>query len=157
MAVKNNNSGDSGFTLVELMVAAAVSSIGLVVLMGSVLAVDNHQTISDYEAIGTNFTSNVLEFVQDQDFTDFEDLATYNPGITDAEGNVNVPGFGTASFTMFAIIPNGVGTPISFEIGVDDPANIVIPPNPVEVRAVINAGGYGESTYSYSTSTMISF
>jgi len=101
---------EDGFTLVELMVAAAVSSIGLVVLMGSVLAVDNHQSISDYKATGTNFTSNVLEFVQDQDFTDFADLATYDPGIADAEGNVNIPGFGTASFTMFALIPNGGGT-----------------------------------------------
>ena len=158
MNIKNNG----GFTMVELMVASAVFASGMAVLMGSTLAINNHQTYTDDESTGSNFNQTVLEFVQNQDFSSFEDVMTYDPGITDERGYVNIPGFGEARFGLVAIIKmegqgEGQGSQYYVELGDDTFPDIVNPPNPIEVVAILNSPDMSGKYTQYKASTMINY
>lgn len=168
MAKKRQKKGNGGFTLVELMIASGVFAISLVALLGGVVQVTTHNDMANNRAQANMFNRNTLETLRG---LGADDVLAYQIPLDNPEmGTVNIPGFGEAIPTMFAMIPNAQGGVDLFELGVDDPATVPDPPNPMEVQISLvkfdphtmynpDTGERTVPTYheNYTTSTKIGF
>jgi len=123
---------DAGFTLLELMVASGVFAISLVALLGGVVQLTSHNEMTQRRALANTFNRNTLETLRGMDAAE---ILAWEIPLDDPElGTVTIPGFGQAMPRVFALIPDGQGGVTPFEIGVDDPATVPNPPNPLEVQ-----------------------
>lgn len=150
---------DAGFTLVELMIAGAVFATGMVLVCGTVVTAVNHNRMTQARGAAADFNENILENIRG---LALDDLLAYDLPLDDEEaGTVNIAGFGTAQVQFFAVIPGEQGAaPTYFELGVDDPATVVDPPNPIEIQVVmVRPGGQqGENPHEhYKISTMVGY
>lgn len=157
---KTSRTSESGFTLVELIIAGGVFAVGMVLVCGSVVAAYNHNQMTQARGAAADFNENALENLRG---LDLNQLLTYEmPEDDPVEGTVNIPGFGTAEVAVYAVIPSAVqgGAPTYFETGVDDPASVVDPPNPIEVQIVMvrsSGGQQSSSAEHYKISTMVGY
>lgn len=155
--------GEAGFTLVELMIATAVFAGSIVMLVGGMVTLTTHNTLANDRARATTFNRSALEDLRGRTL---DEILNYSVPVDDPNvGTVTIPGIGVARPTMFALLPDGAGGIQLFQLGVDDPATVVNPPNPIEIRVVLD--NMGTSTTSpqvdggghiqYATSTRIAY
>lgn len=154
------NRNDAGASMIELMIAAAVFTLGAVSLLGGLMTLTTHSQVADERARATNFARSTFEDMRGRTI---DQILAYEIPVDDVdEGTVSMAGMGTATVSAFAILPNDQGGVDTFELGVDDPGTLDVNalPNPIEVRLVVSPEDnyYGQSsTMHYSSTTMLPY
>lgn len=119
--------GEGGFTLIEIMMTTAIVAIGMVMVMGAMVAIIGSSSKLDMKTIASNHTHSILELVRLNDLLSI--LSFEIPLNPDEEGFANVPGLGLVEITMKANLGDGN----FFIFGQTDPATVDSAPNPIEV------------------------
>ena len=154
------NRNDVGAAMIELIIAAAVFTVGAVSLLGGLMTLTTHSQVADERARATNFARSTFEDMRGRTI---DQILAYEIPVDNVEaGTVSMAGMGTATVGAFAILPNGQGGFDTFELGVDDPGTLDVDalPNPIEVRLVVSPeeSYYGQSsTMQYSSTTMLPY
>ena len=151
---------DGGFTLLELMFTAGVMTVGIVMLMGTVVNL-SHQSISNERAImASHFNTSVLETVRGRDL---EGILTFNEDneefTVQESGTIWIEELGYVKFQMWIILPNDNGGTQRIEIPMSETARAALGavPNPVEVQVrLFSNGGYGsDDKFQYINSALL--
>ena len=169
---------NAGLTMVELMITAAIFSSSMVLLSGSMITFTSHNTISEQKASTTAYNRSVFEDIRGRGL---DGILSYEVPVDNPDlGTVFIPGLGDSRVFVWAILPQGTANadpteevqPSSYDrwflMGVDDPASVVDPPNPIEIvvevakaSAMQGANYEGEAYYGsgieFSNSTMIGY
>ncbi len=115
---------NAGMTLLELMIAAGVMTIGFVLLFGSIMSISTTGSSSEDRAIAVAHVSTVIEELRSLDFTDV--LEYQPPPITGLGGSalfiVELIESDEEGVTVLGTLPNTIS------------ALAAPPPNPAEVR-----------------------
>lgn len=148
---------NAGFTLLELMVATFVLTIGLVVMMGSMVSMYKVQIYADQEATASNWSNFLLE-----------DLQT---AAKRSDGNIEAFIFGVfkplvENYNVDTSILDNTGlehVTVAMEAVVDGTVTDIFdgtapenPPNPIEIQVRFMVRD-GERTITYTSSKMISY
>ncbi len=163
--------GNAGFTMVELMITAAIFSSSMVLLSGSMITFASHNTMSEQKAVTTSYNRSVFEDMRGRGIVGIlsYEVPVDNPDL----GTVFIPGMGEANVNVWAVLPqNDAGQTEQtqaaaydrwFLVGVEDPSTVVDPPNPIEIVVEVSkASGmeghnYYESGANFRSSTMIGY
>lgn len=137
---KNN----AGTTMVELVIATAIFGFTMSMLVGTVITMTSHNTITDERAQMASFNRSALEDLRGRGL---DEILAYQIPVDDPNmGTVNIPGVGTAQAQVFAVVVDpDTGMRDLFELGVDDPNLLVNVPNPLEI--VVNIQKITPSVY----------
>lgn len=161
--------GNAGLTMVELMITAAIFSSSMVLLSGTMITFASHNTMAEQEAITTSYNRSVFEDMRGRPLAE---ILNYEVPVDNPEtGTIFIPGMGAANVSVWAIIPQEVITDPGqtetityarwFLVGVEDPATVIDPPNPIEIVVVVSKASDMEGAYhgglEFRSSTMISY
>jgi type II secretory pathway pseudopilin PulG len=128
--------GDAGMTLLELMIAAGITAMALVLMMGSLGSVAHSGASTEERSIAAAHVSTVLEELSE---ADLEELLAYEaPALEGLRGE-------TIAVRCVDGSGNEVTLPATQAIGTV--------PNPVEVRVTVTWQDSAGHTYSRSGST----
>ncbi len=173
MRKRRIHKGNAGLAMVELMITAAIFSGSMVLLSGSMVTFASHNTLSEQEAITTSYNRSVFEDMRGRGLVSLlnYDLPVDNPEV----GTVFIPGMGDAIVNIWAIIPQDNSSETEqvqaaaydrwFLVGMDDPATVLDPPNPIEIVVEVSKasgmggmeGHYYQSGAHFKSSTMIGY
>ena len=148
---------ESGSTLLELLIATAVFTTGMVALLGGMSTVSTQNRASENRARAINYSMSQMEALRGLSVTALLNYAV--PYDNQQRRTVNIPGSGPCTVALYAVIPGADGaTPAYLQLGSSAAAayNKASVPNPVEVQAVVIP--YGEGTHPrYTFSTKVTF
>jgi len=117
-------SGDSGMTLLEVLIASGVMAIALVFTIGSILSVSSTTGLSEDQAIATATISSVLEELRSMTF---DEVLAYQPAPPARSGMI-LAGMMVDCF-------DASGAPLALPV---DVSTLGAPlPNPLEVRVTV--------------------
>lgn len=173
MRVHRIYKGNAGLTMVELMITAAIFSGSMVFLSGSMVTFASHNTMSEQEAVTTSYNRSVFEDMRGRGLVG---ILNYEVPVDNPEiGTVFIPGMGEANVNIWAILPQDNSSETEqmqaasydrwFLVGVEDPATVLDPPNPIEIVVEVSKasgvggmeGHYYESGAHFKSSTMIGY
>ncbi len=153
---------DTGLTLIEIMIAAGLMTITLVLIMGSLISVSKQSKVSEIRATATNFSTSVLESLRGRSY---EDIMTFNTGGTeyalDQNGRIFLDNIGYAQLVVKVVV-TGDSEPIIYELPVtEEKAAALGPllPNPIEVQVEIRIDqGFGEGNeYKFQSTSLLGY
>lgn len=144
MNKKHFAKNDAGTTMLELVIATAIFGFTMSMLVGTVITVTNHNTITDQRAQLASFNRSALEDLRGRSL---EDILTYQIPVDDPNSrSINIPGVGPTQAQIFAVIVNpDTGMRDLFQLGVDDPDTLVNVPNPLEI--IVNVQKLNSESY----------
>lgn len=97
---------DAGLSLIEIMWVAGIMSVGLVMLMGSVIQISAANKAAEATTSATNFNVSVMESMRGRGL---EDILKYNEGsaefVVGNNGEIVLEGVGEATFQLFCVVP----------------------------------------------------
>lgn len=160
---------EAGLTLVELMVTAAVITIGLVAAMQSILSLARHSEVIEARLASMEFTHSILEDMRGRPI---EDLLSFEPNLPILKSTTQDPLAGTTTVTDTLIIPGwGRVAPGEVEIYIDaltpngefhifpdpgDPNKVPNFPNPLPITIEMQIyGPFGDRPVKFRTSTLV--
>lgn len=156
--MRSQRDSTAGFTLLELMLAAGVMAVGLIMLMQSFVAMNLNSRVAEDRIIATNFNNSVLEALRGQERNT---ILTFNKNnelfSIDGNGYVNVPRLGRAKLNMSVMVPMDGGMK-KYPLPVDlSGNNLPTFPNPLEVQVelVVDKGHGAGLEYRFSTSSAV--
>jgi len=132
---------DAGMTLFEVMIAAGVTLVAIVVAMGSIVSIATTSTVSETQVMATNIASSVLEQVRT---LSLDDLAAFVPpaDLTRRDGTA-------IQITCYDNGGNAHQTPF-------DPDTVGATfPNPLPVEVTVTWRDDQGRTYSKSSSVLV--
>lgn len=144
--MKTIRTNESGFTLIEIMLAAGVVALALSMLFGSMISIGVMGDVAESRADASTTLAGILEYTR---VLDFEDMLTFVPPEIEGIGVKNV-------ITLECY--DAAGGPISLPLTVDgEGGELEIPPlpNPLEVRATITWSDERGHVYEAWASTQI--
>ncbi|MBI4559781.1 MAG: hypothetical protein HY706_19495 [Candidatus Hydrogenedentes bacterium] len=131
---------ESGMTLLELMLAAGVTTVSMVVLMASLMSVSTAHSVSADRALATAHVTTILEELHD---LTYEQLLEYEPP--------SLTGLG-ASETITVACITGSGATITLPVGEGSDTSAI--PNPFRVRVRISWVDRGGRPGTYTVNSM---
>ena len=112
-----------GMTLLEVMIAAGLMAVALVIIMGCIVSISATSELSEDQAMAAATITSVLEELHS---SSFDQVMTYQPPSTTELG-----ASAGVTVTCFDGSGNGYGLPLN-------PATLTSPlPNPVEVQVTV--------------------
>ena len=153
---------NAGFTMVELMITAAVLSSGMVLISGSMVTFSNQNMLSEQEAMSTGVGRSVFENIRG---LPIDEILTYASPVDNPENNtIFISGVGEAYVDVWAVIPGEEGqTEQWFRLGPNSTLQAEGLPNPIELQVEVIAASEYHSEESESgtplleMSTLISY
>lgn len=109
---------EAGFTLVELLVALVILSIGVMAMAQVFVVADRHTSYARDETLATTLAQEIREKILSESFPDL--VSMFDGTDTEDPGTVNLPAEAWATHVSDELGPNGRGT-ISVETPADDP------------------------------------
>lgn len=144
---------ESGTTLLELLIATAVFTTGMVGLLGGMGTLSTQNRVAEDRARATNYSMSQMEALRGLSVTALLNYVV--PYDTQAQSTVNIPGSGPCTVVLYAVIPGAGGaSPTYLQLGSSAAAaySTASVPNPVEIQVVIRPYGTGtRPSYSYTT------
>jgi type II secretory pathway pseudopilin PulG len=153
---------DTGLTLIEIMLAAGIMTIALVLIMGGLVSVSTQSKVSEARATATNFATSVLESLRGRSITE---ILTFNNGGTeyalDANGKIMLTNIGPATLVVRAVVTVNGSTTVTELPVTAEKAEELAPtmPNPLEIQVEIKLDrGFGTGKeYKFQTTTLLSY
>lgn len=152
---------DAGLTLIELMFAAGVMAIGLVLMMQSIISLSNQAKVTDIRVAASHFSHGVLESIRGRDLS--RTMQFNGDGLEfdlSEDGTMLLEGIGNVTVTIAALVTSDEGSVREIEIPLSDEALAAlgdILPNPLEIQVEVKMdAGMGEGyEYKFRTSTLV--
>lgn len=151
---------DAGFTLIELVFAAGVMTIGMVLMMQAVISLSHQSKVTDARVAATHFSHSILESMNGRELGD---VLQYNANqgefVLSENGTVLFQGVGDVTVNVYAVITGGTST-IRASIPISD-ADLAkytaVAPNPIEIQVEIlmDAGMGDGNEFKFRTSTFV--
>jgi hypothetical protein len=148
----------AGTSFVEILVAVAVFTTGMVSIMGGVMTLTVHRRVSDERAQASALAGSAFENLRGLSISNI--LAYDVPTDNADHGTIYLSGVGEVTLQMYAVIPGANDTYTLFELGVGDVAGVNVAglPNPIEIHAVMTPYlSEGESSSQFTASTKIDY
>jgi len=147
----------AGTSFIEIFIAVAMFSAGMVSIMGSVITVTMHRHVADERALASQLAGSAFENIRG---LSIDNLLVYDVPVDNTQnGTINLsvwPG----DIEPVRGDPGDVDT--LFQLGVDDVASVNVDslPNPIEIKAVMtpySTNGYAQSNMQFTAATMIDY
>ena len=135
-AIAKNN---AGLTLIELMIAAGILTIGLVLLMSSVVNVNATVKSSDVTVRATHFNTSILESLRGRDHDAILQFNSDGSELAISNNVIQLNGIGPAKFYMWCVMDVS-GTTTRYAIPMTDESLAALPatPNPMEIQVELH-------------------
>ncbi len=153
---------DVGFTLVELVFAAGVMSIGLVLMMQSVISLSHQSKGTDATVAASHFSHSILESMQDREL---QALLQFNAdqeefSFDHENGIVTIDGLGKVNLHIYVLTSSDAGTSqrvVAIPVTDEEFDKLTGLPNPVEIQVeMMMDSGMGEGNeFKFRTSTLV--
>ena len=155
------NRNDAGFTLIELVFAAGVMSVGMVLMMQSIISLNNQARLTDVRVAASHFSHSILESMHDMEFAEIVQFNADGEEFSlTPEGTIIMDGVGEVTVNIYAVISDGGGSFERAPIPVSD-ADVAqysaAAPNPLEIQVeILMDAGMGEGNeYKFRASTFV--
>lgn len=151
---------DAGFTLIELTFTAGIMTVGLVMMMGTVINLSHQSASTELAIAASHFNTSVLESLRG---LDEEEVLQFNEDESEFDvneaGKVHLENLGDVKFEMWCVVKDGNGTVSRLSIPMTDDAMEAMAtiPNPMEVQVQVSLdkGRGSGNEFKYMTSALI--